>query len=72
MHKHKGAADKFNEQQMQWLHDIRDHIATSCHFERDDLEYTPFDRKGGLGGMYQLFGQQMDELIDEMNRELMA
>ena len=31
---HSGNSDKFNEQQMTWLHLIRDHIASSVHFER--------------------------------------
>lgn len=30
------------------------------------------DLKGGLGKMHQLFGDQMDALIDELNRELVA
>ena len=28
--------------------------------------------KGGLGKMHQLFGDEMDTLIDELNRELVA
>ncbi|HCK92242.1 MAG TPA: restriction endonuclease subunit R [Gammaproteobacteria bacterium] len=69
---HAGTNEKFNEQQMQWLHDIRDHIASSCHFDRDDLDMNPFDKKGGLGGMYQVFGDKMDWVIEELNRELVA
>jgi type I restriction enzyme R subunit len=69
---HAGASNKFNEQQMQWLHAIRDHIASSFHFERDDLDMTPFDANGGLVGMYQQFGDKMDWVISELNRELVA
>ncbi len=69
---HSGAGEKFNEQQMAWLHQIRDHIASSFHFERDDLEMAPFDSQGGLGKMYQLFGDKMDQVINELNRELVA
>ncbi|MCP4992453.1 MAG: restriction endonuclease subunit R, partial [Gammaproteobacteria bacterium] len=72
MKHHAGAGDKFNEDQMQWLQMIRDHIISSFHFERDDLEMAPFDGQGGLGKMYQLFGADMDGLIDEMNEELAA
>ena len=67
-----GGSNKFNEQQMQWLQAIRDHIASSFHFERDDLDMTPFDAKGGLMGMYQQFGDKMDWVIEELNRELVA
>lgn len=69
---HAGGNQKFNEPQMEWLQGIRDHIASSFHFERDDLEMTPFDAKGGLMGMYQLFGDRMDWVMDELNRELVA
>ncbi|HVV67938.1 MAG TPA: DEAD/DEAH box helicase family protein [Gammaproteobacteria bacterium] len=72
MRYHSGNSDKFNAQQMAWLHLIRDHIASSFHFERDDLERAPFDAKGGLGRMYQLFGERMDWAIEELNRELVA
>lgn len=69
---HSGNSDKFNDQQMAWLHLIRDHIASSFHFERDDLDMAPFDAQGGLGRMYQLFGDRIDWVINELNRELVA
>jgi type I restriction enzyme R subunit len=72
MKHHAGAGEKFNEDQMQWLQMIRDHIISSFHFERDDLEMAPFDSQGGLGKMYQLFGADMDGMIDEMNEALAA
>jgi len=74
MGKHAGvpAAKKFTEPQTAWLQLIRDYIMTSFHIERDDLDYAPFDRQGGLGKMHQLFGDQMDEIIEELNRELVA
>jgi len=70
--RHAGSGEKFNEEQMRWLQMIRDHIISSFHFERDDLEMAPFDSQGGLGKMYQLFGDEMDRLIEEMNEELVA
>ncbi len=45
---------------------------TSFRFDRDDLEYVPFEAQGGLGKMHQLFGDQMDELIEELNEGLVA
>ena len=63
---------KFSEVQMDWLRMIRDHIAASVHMTPDDLEYAPFDASGGLGKMYELFGDGMNNLIDEMNVELAA
>jgi type I restriction enzyme R subunit len=62
MKHHSGGSEKFNEEQMNWLRMIRNHVANSFHIERDDLEMSPFDGQGGLGRMYQLFGVRMDEL----------
>jgi len=72
MQYHAGDSDKFNEEQMTWLHAIRDHIASSFHVEREDLEMAPFDSKGGLGYMYQLFGDKMDWVMATMNKEMVA
>jgi type I restriction enzyme R subunit len=69
---HAGSNPKFTESEMAWLQMIRDHISTSFHLERDDLDMAPFDRAGGLGKMYQLFGDRMDPLIGELNEVLAA
>ncbi|MGH8761818.1 MAG: type I restriction-modification enzyme R subunit C-terminal domain-containing protein, partial [Nitrosospira sp.] len=72
MKHHSGGSEKFNEEQMDWLRMIRDHIANSFHVERNDLEMSPFDGRGGLGKMHQLFGTRMDTLLDELNEVLAA
>ena len=69
---HAGNTEKFSPEQMAWLQMIRDHIASSIHIERDDLEMSPFDGKGGLAKMYQLFGSNMDNMFDELNQALAA
>jgi type I restriction enzyme R subunit len=63
---------KFSEEQMAWLRMIKDHIISSVHIEKDDLDYAPFDGKGGIGKMHQLFGDEMSRIIDEMNAALAA
>ena len=72
MQHHAGSSEKFNEEQMAWLQMIRDHIASSMHIDRDGLEMSPFDGKGGLGKMYKLFGADMDNVLDELNDALAA
>jgi type I restriction enzyme R subunit len=63
---------KFNDAQMDWLRMIKDHIATSIHIEYSDLEYTPFDALGGKGRMWQLFGDESEKIIEELNEVLAA
>jgi len=63
---------KFNELQMNWLRMIKDHIATSIHIDYNDLDYTPFDALGGKGKMWQLFGEQSESIIAELNEVLAA
>ncbi len=70
--KNAGQHNRFTEEQMQWLRMIKDHIATSIHLDADDLDYTPFDAEGGKGKMWQLFGEQMDKIINELNEALAA
>ncbi|MEQ6123573.1 DEAD/DEAH box helicase family protein [Pseudotenacibaculum sp. MALMAid0570] len=67
-----GQHNRFTQEQMDWLRLIKDHIVSSYHIEIDDLDYTPFDSKGGRGKMYQLFGNQMNEIINELNEVLAA
>jgi type I restriction enzyme R subunit len=33
---------------------------------------APFDSQGGMGRMYQLFGEKMDDVIAELNEALAA
>jgi len=68
----KNAGKPFNAEQTAFLQLIRDHVTTACRLEREDLDYAPFDAKGGLGKMYELFGERMDALIAEANQELTA
>lgn len=70
--KQQGATIKFSKEQMEWLHLMKEHIASSVHLQTDDLDLTPFDALGGRGKMWQLFGAQMDSIIEEMNEALVA
>lgn len=67
-----GQHNKFTEEQMNWLRMLKDHITSSFHIEVEDLDYTPFDAQGGRGKMWQLFGEEMDIIIEELNERLVA
>lgn len=62
----------FTEQQMEWLRLIKDHIASSLSILPEDLDLTPFDKKGGLLAFYDAFGEQYEKILQEMNIELVA
>ena len=71
LRKNAGAVH-FTEEQMEWLRLIKDHIASSLSILPEDLDLTPFDRKGGLLAFYDAFGDQYEEILQEMNIELVA
>ncbi len=63
---------KFTEEQIRWLVMIRDHIAGNLSIETDDFEYVPFSQMGGLGRVYQLFGEELNIMLDELNERIVA
>jgi type I restriction enzyme R subunit len=65
-------ATAFTPEQTEWLRLIKDHIASSCRIERDDFDYAAFAARGGLQKAWSLFGEQLDEVMKEMNEELVA
>ena len=62
----------FTEEQMEWLRLIKDHIITSLSILPEDLDLTPFDRRGGLAAFYGAFGDDYENILNEMNVELVA
>lgn len=50
----------------------RDHVAANLTVESDDFEYAPFAQEGGLGKVHQLFGTELNKIIEELNGALAA
>lgn len=69
---HTGQHNRFTPEQLDWLRMLKDHVISSYHIEIEDLDFTPFDAKGGRGKMYQLFGNEMGEIMNELNEVLAA
>lgn len=63
---------QFTEEQMEWLRLIKDHIISSLSILDEDLDYTPFDHKGGLLGFYEAFGDNYKNILNELNAALVA
>lgn len=62
----------FTPEQTEWLRLIKDHIASSCSISREDFDYAQLASKGGLQKAWNVFGEQLDGLLEEMNEELVA
>ena len=70
--KQQAGSLKFTEEQMTWLRMIKDYVAGSFHVDKDDFELDPFNKNGGLGKMWALFGENTDTIIEELNEVLAA
>jgi type I restriction enzyme R subunit len=68
----KNAGRTFTPEQLAWLERIRDHVAASLAISPDDFEYAPFSQQGGLGKAYEVFGDELTPLLDELNEALVA
>ena len=42
---------------------IKGYVATSFHVEKEDFELDPFNKNGGLGKMWLLFGDKTVEIM---------
>ena len=40
--------------------------------EADDFEYAPFAQEGGLGRVHQIFGDELNTIIEQLNESLAA
>lgn len=67
-----GNGSTFTPEQRRWLDAIKDHIATSLSIEQDDLDDVPFNQIGGLGRAYEVFGERLPAILDELNARLAA
>ena len=64
------AGREFTDEQRWWLEAIRDRIAGNVSAEMRDLQNSPLDQHGGLIAAYDLFGDDLQPIIDELNLEL--
>ena len=51
---------------------IRDHIAANLGIQLGDFNSAPFVQAVGLGKVHQLFGDQLDPLVSDLNAALVA
>jgi type I restriction enzyme R subunit len=63
---------RFTEEQKSWLCMIKDHIAGNLSIDTEDFQYAPFIQEGGIGKVYQLFGEELKTILDQLNEVLAA
>jgi type I restriction enzyme R subunit len=61
---------RFTDEQRWWLEMMRDEVARSLAVEMDSFEYVPFTQHGGLGKAVQLFGDDLNKIVNELNEVL--
>ena len=66
------AGRAFTEEQVRWLEAICGHIAGSASMTPSDFQYAPFNQQGGLGKAYELFGDELGGLLEELNGALVG
>ena len=64
------AGRQFSAEQLEWLGMVREHIAASVTIEMDDFEQVPFNQKGGAIKVYELFGAELDGILEELSAVL--
>jgi type I restriction enzyme R subunit len=72
LERHQEDGDSFSQQQLEWLNMMKDHIATSAAMNKSDLQLDPFNQRGGIHRAHELFGEDLDTMIEELNQELVA
>ncbi|MEX1204974.1 MAG: type I restriction-modification enzyme R subunit C-terminal domain-containing protein [Dongiaceae bacterium] len=68
----KKAGRSFTAEQEDWLRLIKDHIAANAAAEPTDLIEIPFADHGGLIRARQLFGTELNAMLDDLNGTLVA
>lgn len=62
----------FSVEQLQWLTWMKDNIAGELLITAESFEYTPFVEHGGIGKAFQVFGDSLTPLLDELTEVLAA
>ena len=63
---------EFTGEHRLWLELIRDRIVADMEIRMEDFDELPFANRGGLGKAWALFGDDLGEIVDDLNRELVA
>ena len=62
----------FTQEQREWLELMRNHIVTSLDIRMSDFEYAPFAELGNGAKVYQLFGDDLDNILKDLTEKLVS
>ena len=62
----------FTQEQRKWLELMRNHIATSLDIRMSDFELAPFAELGNGAQVYQLFGDNLDNILKSLTKKLVS
>jgi type I restriction enzyme, R subunit len=67
------ALHSFNEEQLNWISFIKEHLIENLAISKDDFDDMPvFERRGGLSKAHKVFGENLESIIHEINEEIAA
>ncbi len=66
----ESAGRSFTSEQRRWLDMICEQIATSLTMEKEDFDDPPFFQEGGIYKAAEIFGADLEVLVEDLNKEL--
>ena len=63
---------KFSPEQKEWLVMIKEHIASSVSISLEDMDYAPFNQKGGRMKLFKIFGDDYENILSELHEVLIS
>ncbi len=66
------SGSRFTDEQHRWLGRIKDHIASATAIDTNAFNLPPFAERGGIGKAYEVFGQRLEGLLNELSEVLVA
>ena len=68
----KSSGISYTTEQMEWLVMIKEQIGISAEMKIENMDYAPFNQKGGAGKYYQIFGENYENILKEMHEVLVS
>jgi type I restriction enzyme R subunit len=73
LQRQRDAGRTFTDEQLDWLAAIKEHLAANAEIGREDFkEHPDFTDRGGLVRVRQVFGDQLDPILEDLQESLVA